>query len=61
MLDLLVYLLLSLPLVGAYAMLGVGIVVIFRASRVLNLAHGAMALLPAYLAYAPTSGSDRRR
>ena len=51
MLDLLIYLLLSLPLVGAYAMLGVGIVVIFRASRVLNLAHGAMAMLPAYLAY----------
>ncbi|HEX8004149.1 MAG TPA: branched-chain amino acid ABC transporter permease/ATP-binding protein [Mycobacteriales bacterium] len=51
MLDLIVYLLLSLPLVGAYAMLGVGIVVIFRASRVLNLAHGAMAMLPAYVAY----------
>ncbi len=51
MLDLLVYLLLSLPLVGAFAMLAVGIVVIFRASRVLNLAHGAMAMLPAYLVY----------
>ena len=51
MLDLLIYLLLSLPLVGAYAMLGVGIVVIFRASRVLNLAHGAMAMLPAYVMY----------
>jgi ABC-type branched-subunit amino acid transport system ATPase component/ABC-type branched-subunit amino acid transport system permease subunit len=50
-LDLLIYLLLSLPLIGAYAMLGVGIVVIFRASRVLNLAHGAMAMFPAYLAY----------
>jgi ABC-type branched-subunit amino acid transport system ATPase component/branched-subunit amino acid ABC-type transport system permease component len=49
--DLLIYLLLSLPLVGAYAILGVGIVVIFRASRVLNLAHGAMAMLPAYLLY----------
>jgi ABC-type branched-subunit amino acid transport system ATPase component/branched-subunit amino acid ABC-type transport system permease component len=51
MLDLLVYLLLSLPLVGAYAMLAIGIVVIFRASRVLNLAHGAMAMLPAYVLY----------
>ena len=51
MVDLLVYLLLSLPLVGAYALLALGIVVIFRASRVLNLAHGAMAMMPAYLAY----------
>ena len=51
MLNLLIYLLLSLPLVGAYAMMGVGIVVIFRASRVLNLAHGAMAMLPAYVVY----------
>lgn len=47
-----VYALLSLPLVGAYAMLGAGIVVIFRASRVLNLAHGAMAMVPAYVVYA---------
>src|SRR5207248_4992848 len=51
MIKLLIYVLLSLPLVGAYAMLTIGIVVIFRASRVLNLAHGAMAMLPAYLAY----------
>jgi ABC-type branched-subunit amino acid transport system ATPase component/branched-subunit amino acid ABC-type transport system permease component len=49
--QLLIYILLSLPLVGAYAMLTIGIVVIFRASRVLNLAHGAMAMLPAYLVY----------
>ena len=47
----LVYVLLSLPLVGAYAMLGTGLVVIFRASRVLNLAHGAMAMVPAYVVY----------
>jgi ABC-type branched-subunit amino acid transport system ATPase component/branched-subunit amino acid ABC-type transport system permease component len=46
-----VYLLLSLPLIGAYLMFAVGIVVIFRASRVLNLAHGAMAMLPAYVTY----------
>jgi branched-subunit amino acid ABC-type transport system permease component len=51
MVELLIYILLSLPLIGAYAMLTIGIVVIFRASRVLNLAHGAMAMLPAYLAY----------
>jgi ABC-type branched-subunit amino acid transport system ATPase component/branched-subunit amino acid ABC-type transport system permease component len=51
MTKLLIYVLLSLPLIGAYAMLTIGIVVIFRASRVLNLAHGAMAMLPAYLTY----------
>ncbi|HZQ29226.1 MAG TPA: branched-chain amino acid ABC transporter permease/ATP-binding protein [Acidimicrobiales bacterium] len=45
------YLLLSLPLIGAYAMLAIGIVVVFRASKVLNLAHGAMAMLPAYITY----------
>src|SRR3954469_2680436 len=51
MTKLLIYVLLSLPLIGAYAMLTIGIVVIFRASRVLNLAHGSMAMLPAYLTY----------
>ncbi len=51
MLSALVYLLLTLPLIGAYAMLAIGIVVIFRASRVLNLAHGAMAMAPTYLVY----------
>jgi ABC-type branched-subunit amino acid transport system ATPase component/branched-subunit amino acid ABC-type transport system permease component len=45
------YALLSTPLVGAYAMLTIGIVVVFRASKVLNLAHGAMAMLPAYITY----------
>jgi sulfate-transporting ATPase len=49
--DLFVYSLLALPLIGAYAMLAIGIVVVFRASRVLNLAHGAMAMLPAYVCY----------
>ena len=39
------YLLLSLPLIGAYLMFAVGVVVIFRASKVLNLALGAMAVL----------------
>jgi len=42
---------LALPLASAYALFGLGIVVIHRASRVLNLAHGAIATLPAYLLY----------
>jgi branched-chain amino acid transport system permease protein len=46
--------LLSLPLIGAYAMFGLGIVVTYQASRVLNLAQGAMAMFPAYLAYQAT-------
>lgn len=47
----LVLLLLSIPFVGAYAMYAVGIVVIYQASRVLNLAHGAMATVPAFLTF----------
>lgn len=47
----LTYALLSIPLIGAYAIFALGISVIYRASRVLNLAHGAMAMLPAYLVY----------
>jgi branched-subunit amino acid ABC-type transport system permease component len=43
------FLLLSLPNIGAYAIFAIGIVVIFRASKVLNVAHGAMAMVPAYL------------
>ncbi len=43
--------LLSIPLIGAYVIFALGIVVIFRASRVLNLAHGAMAMAPAYVYY----------
>lgn len=50
-----VNLLLSMPLVGAYALFALGVVVIYRASRVLNLAHGAMAMLPAYIGYALAS------
>lgn len=49
MTRILVFLLLSLPLIGAYAIFTLGLVVIYRASRVLNLAHGAMAMVPAYL------------
>lgn len=50
--DVGINLLLAFPLVGAYALFSLGVVVIYRASRVLNLAHGAMAMLPAYVAFA---------
>jgi branched-chain amino acid transport system permease protein len=43
--------LLALGLVGAFTMFAVGIVLIYQASRLLNLAHGAMGTLPAYAAY----------
>ena len=42
---------LALPFVGVYAMLAIGIVLIYRASKVLNLAHGVMATAPAYLLF----------
>jgi sulfate-transporting ATPase len=51
---LLVFAFLSIPLIGAFAMFSLGIVVIYRASRVLNLAHGAMAMAPAYAYYSLT-------
>jgi branched-chain amino acid transport system permease protein len=47
----LLYLTSSLPLVGAYMLLGMGITVIYQASRVLNLAHGALAMMGAYAMY----------
>jgi len=50
--DIIVTALLALPLVGAYALFALGIVVIFQASRVLNLAHGGMVIVPAYMTYA---------
>jgi branched-subunit amino acid ABC-type transport system permease component len=46
--TLLLYAVLSLPLIGVYALLGLGITVIYQASRVLNLAHGAIAMAGAY-------------
>src|SRR5438105_11464949 len=49
--TLLVSIFLSIPLIGAFAMFALGISAIYRASRVLNLAHGAMAMIPAYLFY----------
>lgn len=42
---------LSLPLVGVYAIFAIGIVLIYRASKVLNLAHGVMATAPAYILF----------
>lgn len=49
--QLIIGLILSLPLIGAYAILALGIVLIYRASKVLNLAHGVMATAPAYVLY----------
>ncbi|MDQ3756358.1 MAG: branched-chain amino acid ABC transporter permease [Actinomycetota bacterium] len=49
--TLFVIVLLSLPKIGAYAIFALGIVLMYRASRILNLAHGAMAMVPAYLCY----------
>jgi ABC-type branched-subunit amino acid transport system ATPase component/branched-subunit amino acid ABC-type transport system permease component len=43
--------LLSLPQVTVFLLYAIGIVVIYRASRVLNLAHGVMAMIPAYVYY----------
>jgi sulfate-transporting ATPase len=52
--KLLVYSFLSIPLIGAYMMFAIGVVVIYRSSRVLNLAHGAMAMVPGYVYYSLT-------
>jgi branched-chain amino acid transport system permease protein len=49
--QLLIGVVLSLPLIGAYAILALGIVLIYRASKVLNLAHGMMATVPAYVLF----------
>jgi branched-chain amino acid transport system permease protein len=49
-------LLLATPLVAAYALFALGIVLIYRASRVLNLAHGVMAMVPAYVTHELRSG-----
>lgn len=54
--DLLVNVILTTPLVGAYTMFALGIVFIYRGSKVLNLAHGAMAMVPAYVAYSVAGG-----
>jgi branched-chain amino acid transport system permease protein len=56
--DATINVILATPLVGAYAIFALGIVFIHRASKVLNLAHGAMAMFPAFVAYslAPHTG-----
>jgi ABC-type branched-subunit amino acid transport system ATPase component/branched-subunit amino acid ABC-type transport system permease component len=54
--DLLGYAFVSIPLIGAFAMFAVGITAIYRASRVLNLAHGAMAMVPAYVTHGLNAG-----
>src|SRR5947208_8919998 len=51
MITLLLSIFLSIPLIGAFVMFALGISAIYRASRVLNLAHGAMAMIPAYVFY----------
>jgi sulfate-transporting ATPase len=53
--SVLLYTFLSIPLIGAFSMFALGISVIYRASRVLNLSSGAMAMLPAYLFYTFTN------
>lgn len=47
--SILTAIILSIPLVGAYALFSIGIVLIFQTSRILNLAHGAMAMIPAFV------------
>lgn len=54
--DLIINVVLTTPLVGAYMLFSLGIVLIYRGSKVLNLAHGAMAMFPAYLAYSLAGG-----
>lgn len=54
--TLLVIVLLALPKVGAFAIFALGITLMYRASRILNLAHGAMAMVPAYLVYEIVGG-----
>jgi branched-chain amino acid transport system permease protein len=56
--NLLVNVVITVPLVGAYTMFALGIVFIYRSSRVLNLSHGSMAMFPAFVCYslAPHTG-----
>ncbi|MCA1838929.1 MAG: branched-chain amino acid ABC transporter permease [Actinomycetota bacterium] len=55
--SILIRIVLTIALVGAYTMFALGIVFIYRGSKVLNLAHGAMAMFPAYIAYSVATGS----
>jgi branched-subunit amino acid ABC-type transport system permease component len=45
---------------GAYTLLAVGIVVIFKGSGVLNVAHGSFAMVGAYVYYDVVSMGGRR-
>lgn len=42
---------LGLPIAGLFALLGTGVVMIYRATRILNLAHGGVAMFSAYALY----------
>src|SRR5688500_7647635 len=44
-------LILGLPIAGLFALLATGVVMIYRASRILNLAQGGMAMFSAYILY----------
>ena len=46
-----IFFLLSLALIGAFSLFSVGIVLIYQASKLPNLAHGAIGTLPAYIGY----------
>lgn len=48
---------LGLPIAGLFALIAAGVVMIYRASRVLNLAQGAMAMFTAYILYWLTNDS----
>lgn len=42
---------LGLPIAGLFALLATGVVMVYRASRILNLAQGGMAMFTAYILY----------
>lgn len=42
---------LGLPIAGLFALLATGVVMVYRASRILNLAQGGMAMFSAYVMY----------
>jgi len=44
-------LILGLPVAGLFALLGTGVVMVYRASKVLTLAQGAVAMFTAYVLY----------
>ena len=54
--DLKPYIVLGLAVGGVFSLSGVGIVVLYRATAVLNLAYGAIGAVGALLAYSLTTG-----